>query len=74
VVRFTKDVYHQVQQNYPKSSLLASEFSKSFDQKIRYPRPMRLWMLHKVKDMLIKAGMKEERVYLCMEEDDDQGK
>lgn len=73
VVRFTKDVYHQVQQNYPESSLLASEFSKSFDQKIRYPRPMRLWMLHKVKDMLMKAGMGEEKIYLCMEEDDDQG-
>lgn len=71
VVRFTKDVYHQVQQNYPKSSLLASEFSKSFDQKIRYPRPMRLWMLHKVKDMLMQAGMQEDKIYLCMEEDDD---
>jgi spore photoproduct lyase len=73
VVRFTKDVYHQVQQNYPESSLLASEFSKSFDQKIRYPKPMRLWMLHKVKSMLIEAGMQEKKIYLCMEEDDDQG-
>lgn len=73
VVRFTKDVYHQVQQNYPDSSLLASEFSKSFDQKIRYPKPMRLWMLYKVKDMLMKAGMPEKKLYLCMEDDDDQG-
>lgn len=68
VVRFTKDVYHQVQKNYPDSDLLAQEFIKSFDNKIRYNRPMRLWMLSKIKQLLIDHGIAPEKIYLCMEE------
>jgi spore photoproduct lyase len=67
VVRFTSQVFHQVQKNYPSSDLLKSEFIKSFDNKIRYPRPMRLWMLSKVKEMAIERGVPEESIYLCME-------
>jgi spore photoproduct lyase len=68
VVRFTKDVYHQVQKNYPTSDLLAQEFVKSFDNKIRYSRPMRMWMLLKIKDLLMQKGFLEKQIYLCMEE------
>ncbi|GAB4016408.1 MAG: hypothetical protein Fur0010_16170 [Bdellovibrio sp.] len=67
VVRFTKDVYHQVQKNYPNSIIHSSEFIKGSDNKIRYPRPMRLWMLQKVKSLCIEAGIDEEKIYLCME-------
>lgn len=70
VVRFTKDVYNQVQKNYPKSELLSSELVKSFDGKIRYNRPMRLWILSTIKDLLLKADVDEDKIYLCMEDED----
>ncbi|MBP9681010.1 MAG: hypothetical protein KBD76_06370 [Bacteriovorax sp.] len=68
VVRFTKEVYQKVQKHYPDSDLLAQEFIRSFDNKIRYNRPMRLWMLQKIKQQLLDRGVKEERIYLCMED------
>jgi spore photoproduct lyase len=67
VVRFTSNVFHQVKKNYPNSELLAAEFQSSFDGKVRYPRPFRLWLLGKIKDLGISAGLKEEQIYLCME-------
>ena len=67
VVRFAKDAYHQVEKNYPDSDLLNQEFITSFDQKIRYNRPMRLWILDKVKSLLIEKGIEEPKIYLCME-------
>lgn len=69
VVRFTKNVYHQVLKNYPDSDFLADDFIKSFDNKIRYNRPTRLWTLGKVKSLLIDAGMDNSRIYECMEEE-----
>jgi spore photoproduct lyase len=70
VVRFTKDVYTQVQKNYPESELLSNELVKSFDGKIRYNRPMRLWILSTIKDLLLKSNISEEKIYLCMEDED----
>ena len=68
VVRFTKDVYRQVGQNYPDSDLLAMEFIKTADGKVRYPRPMRMKILHKVKEFLLESGFASSQVYLCMED------
>jgi spore photoproduct lyase len=68
VVRFTKEVYHQVQKNYPNSNLLNQEFIKSFDNKIRYSKPMRMWIMQSVKSMLIDSGMNSDTIYFCMEE------
>lgn len=68
VVRFTKEVFQKVQKNYPDSDLLAQEFVRSFDNKIRYSRPMRLWMMGKIKDQLIARGVDEKKIYLCMED------
>lgn len=70
VVRFTKDVFNQVKLNYPQSELLAQELIKSDDGKVRYPRPMRLWMLQTLKEILVQNGAIKERVYLCMEDAD----
>ena len=67
VVRFTKDVYRQVKMNYPDSSLHAENFPKSFDNKVRYSRPMRMWIMNTVKELLIKKGVSEHKIYLCME-------
>lgn len=70
VVRFTKEVFLKFQKNYPDSDLLAQEFVRSFDNKIRYARPMRLWMLGKIKQQLIDRGVDAEKIYLCMEDSD----
>lgn len=67
VVRFTSDVFHQVKKNYPHSDLLTAEFKTSFDGKVRYPRPFRMWILSKIKELLIKKDVSPNRVYLCME-------
>jgi spore photoproduct lyase len=69
VVRFTKDTYHQVQKNYPHSNLLGQEFIKSFDNKIRYNKPMRMWMMQKIKSLLLEKGIESSKIYLCMEEE-----
>jgi spore photoproduct lyase len=68
VVRFTKDVYREAERNYPDSLIHTGPMIKSFDGKVRYHRPMRMWMMNTVKDLAIKHGIKEERIYLCMEE------
>ncbi|MGH1363953.1 MAG: radical SAM protein [Calditrichia bacterium] len=67
VVRFTKDVYSQFKRNYPNSDMQAAEFVSSFDNKVRYSRPHRLSLLNRIKQMCIEAGLHDEQVYLCME-------
>lgn len=67
VVRYTSDVYKEVQKNYSKSLISTGNFIKSFDGKVRYNRPMRNWMMNKVKNELIKHGAFEDRIYFCME-------
>lgn len=69
VVRFTKDVYREVERNYPESDLLKQDFIKSFDNKIRYNRPTRLYMMESVKKMLLDHHVFAEKIYLCMERD-----
>ncbi len=70
VVRFTKDVYREVERNYPDSPIHSTPMIKSFDNKVRYTHPMRMWMMNKVKDAAINAGVSSELIYLCMEEND----
>ncbi|MDA9189486.1 hypothetical protein N9O57_00750 [bacterium] len=67
VVRFTSKVLHELKRNYPKSTLLEHEFVKSFDNKIRYPKPLRMNLLGKIKNELVLKGAKSESIYLCME-------
>jgi spore photoproduct lyase len=68
VVRFTKDVWYEVEKNYPKSNMHKQELVKSENGLVRYNRPMRLWMLNFVKDELLKYKIDSEKVYLCMED------
>lgn len=68
VVRFTKDVYNQVKMNYPESEYFHSELIKGHDGKIKYPRPMRHWILNKVRHLCIERGANADSVYLCMED------
>ncbi|MAE22084.1 MAG: hypothetical protein CMK92_06600, partial [Pseudomonas sp.] len=68
VVRFTKDVYKQVKLNYPKSEYFYSELISSHDNKVKYPRPMRMWLMSKIKELLLEKGAINNTIYLCMEE------
>lgn len=67
VVRFTKSDFHAFQKNYPESPINTQEFITSFDNKVRYIKPFRLHILNTLKKMLISQGIKEKRIYLCME-------
>jgi spore photoproduct lyase len=67
VVRFTKDVFHTFSTNYPDSLIKTSSFIKSFDNKVRYPRPVRKNALRFVKESLIHYGANESKIYECME-------
>lgn len=69
VVRFTKDVYREVQKNYPQSSLLNQNFIYPKDGKIRYPRVLRQKLLLQIKQLLVNQGVAAEKIYLCMEEE-----
>lgn len=68
VVRFTKDVYREVENNYPDSLIHSTKMVKSFDNKIRYPRPLRNWILSTVFDLSVQKGVRKECIYLCMED------
>lgn len=68
VVRFTKEVYHQVLKNYPASDLHASEFQKTPEGLVRYQKPLRMAMLHRLESLCFEAGIQKEKVYLCMED------
>lgn len=68
VVRFTKDVYREMERNYPDSVIHTGPMIKSFDGKVRYHRPMRMWMMNSIKELSISHGIAPEKIYLCMEE------
>lgn len=68
VVRFTKEVYRDAERNYPDSVIHTGPMVKSFDGKVRYHRPMRMWIMNSIKELSIQAGVKPECIYLCMEE------
>lgn len=68
VVRFTKDVYRETEKNYPDSLIHSGPMIKSFDGKVRYPKPMRMWMMNSIKEEAIKANISPEKIYLCMED------
>lgn len=68
VVRFTRDVFREFNRNYPDSKLNNHEYVKSFDNKIRYLRPHRHFLLKAVQQICLEAGVPSERIYLCMED------
>ncbi len=69
VVRFTKEVFSQVKKNYPDADFLATSFTTSFDNKVRYNRPTRNFLMNEIKKELLSYNLAEEKIYLCMEED-----
>lgn len=71
VVRFTEDVYLEVKNNYPDADYFipgaGHEWSKSFDGKIRYHRPLRSKIFSDAKKILLDHGANLDAIYLCME-------
>jgi spore photoproduct lyase len=71
VVRFTKTVFMETQKNYPQSKIFHQHMSRGFDQKVRYPRPFRFWMMNTVKSMLLSKNPElHSKIYFCMEENE----
>lgn len=68
VVRFTPDVYREVKNNYPDSEIHQQELVKADNNLVRYNKPMRMWILNKVKEIILRYNIDEEKVYLCMED------
>jgi spore photoproduct lyase len=68
VVRFTKDVYREVERNYPDSVIHTTNMVKSFDGKVRYSNPLRHWMMNSIKELALQSGVGQDKIYLCMEE------
>jgi len=68
VVRYTKDVYREVEKNYPDSTIVSQDYIKSFDGKVRYNLAMRMWLLNSVKSLCLNSGYSDSKIYLCMEE------
>lgn len=69
VVRFTKSVFKEVQQNYPDAAFLTQDLVRAADGKVRYPRPLRLYLMKAIRQLAIEAGIAAEKIYLCMEND-----
>lgn len=68
VVRFTKDVFAQVQKNYPESIFLSQKMKTSFDHKVRYIRPLRKYILKTIKSKILSYSVDPSKVYFCMED------
>lgn len=67
VVRFAKDVFRAARQNYHDSPLFARHFIQGMDNKMRYIRPLRLYLIEQATGILKKHGCPEEKMYICME-------
>ncbi len=67
VMRFSKESFRAFSQHYPESDLLAAELVKGLDGKVRYNRPMRLFILNTIRNVCIQAGIAPEKIYFCME-------
>jgi len=68
VVRFTKDVFSQVQKNYPQAKFFSHELEKDPDGKIRYSKTLRFYLLKKISQLCQESGIPKDKIYLCMEE------
>ncbi|BBM88978.1 hypothetical protein COTS27_00665 [Spirochaetota bacterium] len=68
-LRFAPNVWKQVNHNHPISTMTQEEWTATpgFDRKIRYPAPLRKWLLHNIKTILIKATLPADRIYYAME-------
>lgn len=66
-LRFPKEVFLALRKNYPKSPLLYQNFLKGSDGKMRYHPFLAKKILQEVRDLFLKEGFPQEKIYFCME-------
>ncbi len=66
--RFNPKTAAVVEKRFPFSKILEAEMSIDFDEKLRYPFPVRKKIYSHIISLLKEKGFDISRVYLCMEE------
>jgi len=65
-LRFPGKLKEIARERFPQSLIFEEEFVKAWDGKFRYPKPLRLKIYKKFKDLFQTQGL-SDRLYLCME-------
>ena len=69
-LRFPPALKTVIQERFPQTRIIYEEFISGKDGKLRYAKPMRLWLFKHVFDDIQKAGGGKIPVYFCMESRD----
>lgn len=69
-LRFPPSLKAVIQKRFPQTKITHQEFIKGRDGKLRYPKPVRLWLYGRVVKFLKDAGGKSIPLYFCMESQD----
>jgi spore photoproduct lyase len=69
-LRFPPALKPVIQKRFPRTKIIYDEFIIGKDGKLRYPKPLRLWLYQRIVDDLKKAGGGEIPLYFCMESTD----
>ncbi len=69
-LRFPPSLKAVIQKRFPHTKIIHQEFAKGRDGKLRYPKPLRLWLYERVVEFLQKAGGENVPLYFCMESKD----
>jgi spore photoproduct lyase len=69
-LRFPPSLKAVIQKRFPQTKIMDEEFIRGRDGKLRYPKPLRLWLYERVVGFLKKAGGEKIPLYFCMESHD----
>lgn len=69
-LRFPPALKSVIQKRFPQTKITHQEFIKGRDGKLRYSKPVRLWLYGKVVEFLKNAGGGSIPLYFCMESQD----
>jgi spore photoproduct lyase len=69
-LRFPPALKPVIQKRFPHTKIIYAEMVTGKDGKLRYPKPVRLRLFHRIADDLKRAGGGEIPIYFCMESSD----
>ncbi len=69
-LRFPPALKSVIMKRFPQTKIIYEEFIEGKDGKLRYPKPIRLWLYERIVEFLRKAGGKKIPLYFCMESRD----
>jgi spore photoproduct lyase len=69
-LRFPPALKPVIQKRFPHTKIVYAELITGKDGKLRYPKPVRLRLFHRIADDLKRAGGGEIPIYFCMESSD----